>query len=153
MSEAPALHQFVTFTACRQLFGLPVFSVRDVVAAEAITRIPLAPASIAGSLNLRGRVVTAIELRRRLLLQPAATKVPAVCVVTEQDGELYALIVDGVSEVIGLPADAIEPNPPTLPPLWAAFSAGICRLDGALLVVLDLERLLDVRADPHQGAV
>jgi len=126
--------------------GVPVLGVRDILAEQAITRIPLAPPEIAGSLNLRGRIVTAIDLRRRLRLPPAPAGQPRMSVVAEQGGELYALLVDQVSEVMSLPAHSFERNPPTLPPAWAAYSAGIHRLQGRLLVVLDVARLLDLSA-------
>ncbi|HET8995866.1 MAG TPA: chemotaxis protein CheW [Acetobacteraceae bacterium] len=135
---------FVTLTLADQLCGVPVQGVRDILSEQAITRIPLAPPEIAGSLNLRGRIVTAIDLRRRLKLPPPQAGQPRMSVVAEQGGELYALLVDQVSEVMTLRADAFERNPPTLPPEWAAYSQGIFRLDGKLLVVLDVGRLLAV---------
>lgn len=135
---------FVTLTLADQLCGVPVQGVRDILSEQAITRIPLAPAEIGGSLNLRGRIVTAVDLRRRLRLPPAPAGQPRMSVVAEQGGELYALLVDQVSEVMTLRADAFERNPPTLPPEWAAYSDGIYRLDGKLLVVLDVARLLAV---------
>jgi purine-binding chemotaxis protein CheW len=116
--------------------------VRDILGEQTITRIPLAPPEIAGSLNLRGRIVTAIDLRRRLKLPPPAAGTPRMSVVAEQGGELNALLVDQVSEVMSLRSNAFERNPPTLPPAWAAFSSGIYRLDGQLLVVLDVAKLL-----------
>jgi purine-binding chemotaxis protein CheW len=133
---------FVTLTVADQLCGVPVLSVRDILGHHAITRIPLAPPEIAGSLNLRGRIVTAIDLRRRLNLPPAPTDQPRMSVVAEQGGELYALLVDQVSEVMSLKTGAFERNPPTLPPVWTQFSSGIYRLDGRLLVVLDVGKLL-----------
>jgi purine-binding chemotaxis protein CheW len=133
---------FVTLTVAEQLCGVPVLGVRDILGEHAITRIPLAPTEIAGSLNLRGRIVTAIDLRRRLRLPPAPADQPRMSVVTEQGGELYALLVDQVSEVMSLKANAFERNPPTLPPAWAQFSSGIYRLEGRLLVVLDVAKLL-----------
>jgi purine-binding chemotaxis protein CheW len=133
---------FVTLTVAEQLCGVPVLGVRDILGEHAITRIPLAPTEIAGSLNLRGRIVTAIDLRRRLRLPPAPADRPRMSVVAEQGGELYALLVDQVSEVMSLKANAFERNPPTLPPAWAQFSSGIYRLEGRLLVVLDVAKLL-----------
>jgi purine-binding chemotaxis protein CheW len=132
----------VVLTVADQLCGVPVLAVRDILGTHAITRIPLAPREIAGSLNLRGRIVTAIDLRARLHLPPAPAGRPRMSVVTEQGGELYALVVDQVSEVMSLKASAFERNPPTLPPTWAQFSTGIYRLDNRLLVVLDVGKLL-----------
>lgn len=138
----------VTLTVGEQLCGVPVLAVRDILGEQTITRIPLAPPEIAGSLNLRGRIVTAIDLRKRLCLPAAAPGQPRMSVVAEQGGELYALLVDQVSEVMSLDASMFERNPATLEKSWADFSTGIFRLDGRLLVVLDVSRLL---ALPGQG--
>lgn len=132
----------VTLTVADQLCGIPVLAVRDILGEQVITRIPLAPPEIAGSLNLRGRIVTAIDLRRRLRLPPAPPGQARMSVVAEQGGELYALLVDQVSEVLSLHANMFERNPPTLDKTWSEFSTGIFRLDGRLLVVLDVSRLL-----------
>jgi purine-binding chemotaxis protein CheW len=132
----------VTLTVADQLCGIPVLAVRDILGEQVITRIPLAPPEIAGSLNLRGRIVTAIDLRRRLRLPPVAPGQARMSVVAEQSGELYALLVDQVSEVLSLDASLFERNPPTLDKTWAEFSTGIFRLDARLLVVLDVARLL-----------
>ena|SRR5271166_4844305 len=133
---------FVTLTVADQLCGVPAPAVRDILGQHAITRVPLAPAEIAGSLNLRGRIVTVIDLRRRLHLPPAPTGQPRMSVVAEQGGELYALLVDRVCEVMSLQASVFERNPPTLPSAWARFSSGIYRLQDRLLVILDVGRLL-----------
>jgi purine-binding chemotaxis protein CheW len=132
----------VTLTVADQLCGVPVLAVRDILGEQPITRIPLAPPEIAGSLNLRGRIVTAIDLRRRLGVPPAPPGQKKMSVVADQGGELYALLVDQVSEVMSLRASTFERNPPTLEKHWAAFSTGIYRLDGRLLVVLDVGKLL-----------
>lgn len=137
----------VTLTVANQLCGVPVLAVRDVLGEQTITRIPLAPPEVAGSLNLRGRIVTAIDLRRRLRLPPAPPNQPRMSVVAEQGGELYALLVDQVSEVMSLNAAQFERNPPTLEKIWAEYSTGIFRLDGQLLVVLDVSRLLALKGE------
>ena len=138
---------FVTLTVARQLCGIPVLSVRDVLGEQTITRIPLAPMEVAGSLNLRGRIVTAVDLRRRLRLPAAPAGTPRMSVVTEQGGELYALLVDQVREVMSLRSSAFERTPPTLPGEWAAFAEGIYRLPSGLMVVLDVARLLALGPD------
>ena len=143
MSANQGSHEFVTVTIADQLFGIPVLSVQDVLGPQNITRIPLAPAEVAGALNLRGRIVTAIDVRERLNLPPRAADEAGMSVVVEHHGDLYSLLIDSVGEVLSLPADRFERNPATLNPEWREVSAGIYRLDSALLVVLDVERLLD----------
>jgi purine-binding chemotaxis protein CheW len=133
---------FVTIIVAGQLCELPVQAVRDILDEQTITPIPLAPPAIAGSLNLRGRIVTAIDLRCRLGLAPAPDGSGRMSVVAEQEGEVYALLVDEVSEVMSLPASQCDRNPPTLPSRWAAHSAGIYRLPSRLMVVLDIASLL-----------
>jgi purine-binding chemotaxis protein CheW len=135
---------YVTLTLGGQLCGVPVAVVRDILGGQVITRIPLAPPEVAGSLNLRGRIVTAIDLRRRLNLPPAPPGELPMAVVAEQGTELYALLVDQVQEVLSLPTDRFEPNPATLPPPWSEHSSGVHRLEGRLLVVLDVQRLLAI---------
>jgi purine-binding chemotaxis protein CheW len=136
---------FLTLTVAGQLCGVPVLSVRDVLGAQAITRIPLAPHEVAGSLNLRGRIVTAIDLRRRLGLPPRAGT-GAMSVVVERDGELYSLLADAVGEVLPLPSGDRAPNPPTLDPLWREVSRGVHRLGEQLLILLDVEQVLAIGA-------
>ncbi len=143
-SPTTALVTLVTLSVDDQLCGIPVEDVRDVLGARTITRIPLAPPEIAGNLNLRGRIVTALDVRRRLDLAPADPDTPRMSLVTEHKGELYALVVDSVREVIALPVDGFEPNPPTLPLAWAQHSTGIFQLPEGLLMTLDVSRLLDL---------
>lgn len=140
---APETQDYVTMFIEGQLFGIPVLTVQDVLGPQKITRIPLAPREVAGSLNLRGRIVTAIDVRLRLGLANHSGENKGMSVVVDQSGELYSLMVDQVGEVLSLPAAKFERNPPTLDPMWREFSAGIYRLEDKLLVVLDVAKLLD----------
>ncbi len=142
---------FLTLTVANQLCGVPVLAVRDVLGPQAITRIPLAPPEVAGSLNLRGRIVTAIDLRRRLGLPPRPASEDgslgergSMSVVVERDGDLYSLLADQVGEVLVLPQADRAPNPPTLDPLWREVSVGVHRQDERLLIALDVERILTI---------
>jgi len=139
---------FVSVVVGDQLFGIPVLEVRDVLASQRITRVPLAPPEVAGSLNLRGRIVTAIDIRTRIgLAEQSEEEIagkPRMSVVVDHGGELYSLMVDSVGEVLSLSAANFERNPATLDARWREVSAGIYRLDGSLLVVLDVTRLLDI---------
>jgi purine-binding chemotaxis protein CheW len=141
-AAAAAERVVVTLTLGGQLCGIPVRHVRDVLRGQTVTRVPLAPPEVAGVLNLRGRIVTAIDLRRRLGLPPAPEGEPGMSVVVERDGELYSLQVDRVSEVVALTAATFEEKPPTLDGAWREQAMGVHRLEGALLVELDPERLI-----------
>ncbi len=91
-----AAQMVLTLTVASQLCGVPVLAVRDVLGPQTITRIPLAPPEVAGSLNLRGRIVTAVDLRRRLMLAPRPAGARPMSVVVEHQGELYSLLADQV---------------------------------------------------------
>ena len=134
---------YVTLNVAGQLCGVPVGAVRDVLRQQPISPVPLAPPDVAGNLNLRGRIVTAIDLRRRLDLPPAAPGAQPMAVVTESNGELYALLVDQVCEVLSPDPKRFEPNPQTLPASWIKYSAGLFRLENTLMIVLNLPRLLE----------
>ena len=134
---------FVTMTIADQLFGIPVLQVQDVLGHQRITRIPLAPPEVAGSLNLRGRIVTAIDVRLRLGLATRPKDKPRMSIVVDLRGELYSLIVDSVGEVLSLSKEDFERNPATLDQRWREVSTGIYRLNNQLMVVLDVSRLLN----------
>jgi purine-binding chemotaxis protein CheW len=138
------LSDYVTFTTADQLFGLPIECVQDVFKPSRITRVPLAGPEIAGVLNLRGRIVTAIELRSRLGLAARDAGQVAMAIGIESRGESFGLLVDTVGEVLKLPDDEREPNPINLDRNLGRVAAGVYRLDGHLLVVLDIDRVLDL---------
>jgi purine-binding chemotaxis protein CheW len=144
--HADSSSEFVSITVAGQLFGIPVLQVQDVLGPQRITRIPLAPAEVAGSLNLRGRIVTAIDLRTRLRLPPLPEGQSGMSIVVDHGGELYSVMVDGVGEVLNLGEETAERNPATLDPIWRDVSGGIHRLDKTLLIVLDVARVLDFSA-------
>ncbi len=136
---------YLTLTVADQLCGVPVLSIRDVLGVQTITRIPLAPAEVAGSLNLRGRIVTAIDLRCRLGLPPRPDgHRGAMSVVVEREGELYSLLADQVGEVLPLPRAERAPNPATLDAVWRDVSTGVHRIGERLLIVIDVERILAI---------
>ena len=142
-AEIPGGSQdFVTMTIYNQLFGIPVLTVQDVLGPQKITRIPLASPEVAGALNLRGRIVTAIDVRKHLGLPAASEGSVSMSVVVDFHGELYSLIIDSVGEVLSLPANSFERNPATLDAAWREISTGVYRLKDQLLVVLDVARLL-----------
>ncbi len=141
--------EYVTAKIGGQLFGLPISRVQDVFMPERLTRVPLAAAEIAGLLNLRGRIVTVVDMRCRLDFEThdrggvPAQRAP-LAVGIEHKGESYGLLIDEIGEVLKLPAASREDNPVNLDHRLARVAAGVHRLDGRLLVVLDVDRVLDV---------
>jgi purine-binding chemotaxis protein CheW len=134
--------EYITVMIADQLFGLPILEVQDVFMPEAVTEVPLASQDVAGVLNLRGRIVTAIDMRRRLGLPELSDDSSCMAIGIESNGESYGLIIDKVGEVHRLSAETFEVNPANLDPRWLAISAGVHRLDGSLMVVIDVEKVL-----------
>ena len=114
--------------------------------ASAVTGVPLAPREIVGLLNLRGRVVTAMCLRRRLGL-PEGGSGREMAVGLEHQGESYGVLVDQVGEVMKLSSETREPNPVHMDPRWVRFSRGVHRLENQLLIILDVDAVLALDAD------
>src|SRR2546423_5109194 len=140
--------EYVTVMIGGQLFGLPISRVQDVFMPDRITRVPLSAPEIAGVLNLRGRIVTAVDMRRRFGLPPRSDDKPSMAVGIELKGESYGLLIDTVGEVMKLGETTLEPNPVNLDSRLARVSAGVHRLDGQLMVILDVDSVLNASAEP-----
>ncbi len=136
--------EYVTVMISGQLFGLPISRAEDVFMLQRVTAVPLAPPEVSGVLNLRGRIVTAIDMRVRLGVKPREDGGHPCAVGVEYKGESYGLIIDRVGEVLRLREDAIEQNPSTLDPRWASVARGVYQLEGKLMVVLDVDQVLDI---------
>jgi purine-binding chemotaxis protein CheW len=132
---------YVTVTIGKQLFGLPIARVQDVFVLNQMTRVPLSPDDIAGVINLRGRIVTAIDLRRRLGVTGEAGRAQ-MAVGIDSGGESYGLVIDAVGEVQKLGVEAAEPVPVNLDERLKRVASAVYRLDDGLLVALDVDRLL-----------
>ena len=146
-NETGTQREYVTAQIGGELIGLPILRVQDVFIPERPTRVPLAPPEIAGVLNLRGRIVTLIDMRRRLGLAPSAEDKPRMAIGVEMRGESYGLLIDGIGEVLRLDDEAREPNPVNLDPRMAKMAGGVHRLEGQLMVVLDVDRVLEINPD------
>ena len=147
-SDSPAIvdkaesSDYLTITISGQVFGIPVLQVQDVLGHQKVTKIPLAPPEVAGALNLRGRIVTAINVRKKLGLKVDDNFDHQMSVVVEHQQELYSLVIDEVGDVLTFDHENYEPTPATLDPLWRSISQGIYRMENQLLVVLDVPKLL-----------
>lgn len=139
---AVGTQDFVTVLLDGQQVGIPVLEVHDVLNPQKITIVPRGPDWVAGVLNLRGRIVTAIDLRCRLGLPPLEEGKSSMSVVVEHNEEPYSLQIDKVGEVLSIEDQLFEKNPVTLDPRWREVSVGIYRLKDQLLPILDVDRLL-----------
>ncbi len=140
-AEAPAIGgQLATFWLDGDLYGVEVAHVQEVLKSQGLTRVPLAPVAVAGLINLRGQVVTAIELRERLgrPARPAGTE--AVVIVVRLHGEAVSLLVDSIADVVDVDLRDFEAPPDTLDGSARELIRGAYKLDGHLLLALDVNR-------------
>jgi len=145
MQSTENLNEYVTALVAGQRFGLPILRVQDIFAPERLTHVPLAPPDVAGVINLRGRIVTLIDMRRRLGLAAASSSgEPPMAIGVETRGESYGLLVDSVGEVLKLDDDRREATPVNLDPRLAELACGIHRLEDQLLVLIDVDRVLNL---------
>lgn len=136
------LLEFVTFRLADQWLGVPVLMVQEVLVTQRIAQVPLAPREVSGFLNLRGQIVTAVNLRTRLALEPRADTDEVMNVVVRHEGELFSFLVDEVGDVLSVRADSLEAPPPTLDSRWRQACTGIIRRDRGLLFVVNANELL-----------
>lgn len=137
-------HQYCTFHLADHLFGVPVETVQEVLRRQETTPVPLASPEISGLLNLRGQIVTAVDLRRRLDLPVASDDVSAINVVVRTPEGAVSLIVDKIGDVLEPADDDFEPAPDTVPQAVRDLVTSVCKLDGQLMLVLDTELAVTV---------
>ena len=132
--------QFCTFYLDKLLFGVELKGVQEVIRSLDMTKVPLAPAVVSGLINLRGQIVTAVDLRRRLELAPRpADMLPMNVVVRSEDGSV-SLLVDEIGDVVEVEEDSFEPPPETLHGSMRTIILGVHKLKDRLLHVLDIEK-------------
>src|SRR5262245_34786211 len=139
--------EYVTVVIGEQLFGLPISRVQDVFMPDRLTRVLLASPEIAGVLNLPGRAGSAIDMRGRRGIPPRADGRPPMAVGIELKGESYGLLIDTVGEVLKFEDGTRESNPVNLDQHLARVSGGVHRLEGQLMVILDVDRVLEMGSD------
>jgi purine-binding chemotaxis protein CheW len=138
---------FVTFTVAGQLFGVPVIQVQDILTPDHIAPVPGGPVQVRGLINLRGRIVTVIDMRTHLSLPKADAGKTGMCVTVESRGDSYTLYVDSVGDVITLSRSLREGNPATLDAVWRDVADAVYRTDQGLLVALHVDRLLAIETN------
>ena len=135
---------FTTFYLDGHLFGIDVGAVQEVIRYQEITPVPLAPPIVQGLINLRGQIVTAIDLRRCLDMQERAPDRLPVNVVVRTGDEAVSLLVDEIGDVLELAVDAFEEPPDTLQQEAREFIQGIYKLEDKLMLVLNSERAVNL---------
>ena len=143
--------QFATFFVNGLFFGVEVLKVQEVIRYQAMTRVPLAPAMIQGLINLRGQIVTAIDLRRRFELPPRSPdQLPMNVVVRHEDGAI-SLLVDSIGDVVEIQDDSYERPPETLSGVARELIKGVYKLKERLLLILDTERAVCLPVETGRG--
>jgi purine-binding chemotaxis protein CheW len=140
---------FATFSVDGLLFGVPAAEVMELTPRRELTRVPLAPPTIEGLMNLRGQIIAAVEMRRRLELRPRAAGEASRNVVLRTEDGPVSLLVDQIGEVIELGEEMFEPVPETLRGIAREMVRGVYKLPGRLLLILDPRKVLDLPATPH----
>jgi|HubBroStandDraft_6_1064221.scaffolds.fasta_scaffold05315_4 purine-binding chemotaxis protein CheW len=140
-TRSDELLQLVSFNLDNEEYGLEILRVQEIIRMQGLTRVPNSPAFVDGVINLRGKVIPVIALRKRFGLAAHANDKQTRIVVTEVSGAIIGFVVDSVSEVLRIPANTIEPAP-RLGNVNQEFVAGVAKLDGRLLILLDVERVM-----------
>jgi purine-binding chemotaxis protein CheW len=143
MSPTATAVSLCTFRLGELQIGIDVMLVQEVIRRQVATRVPLASEVIHGLINLRGEIVTTIDLRRRFGLQPHADQDETMNVVIRTADGPVALVVDEIGDVIDADESLFELPPPTLTGPHREYITGVFKLDGALLLLIDLEKVLD----------
>lgn len=138
-----ASRQFATFEVADQLFGVEVHTVQEVLSYNEYTPVPLAPPAVGGLFNLRGQVIAAVDLRVQLGLVRQAMQGPVMNVILRGDGEPVSLLVDRIGEVVDLDDEAFESPPDTLSGPTRELVTGTFKMDGRLMLALDVNQAVD----------
>ena len=134
--------QYCTFFLDELFLGVNVLDVQEVIKFQSMTLVPLASRVVSGLINLRGQIVTAIDLRRRLELDDREEGIPPMNVVVRTDHGLVSLLVDDIGDVLEVSDDTFEPPPPTMKGVARELISGVHKLDGHLLLLLDMPKVV-----------
>ncbi len=135
--------QLVSFTIGSEEFGVDILKVQEINRTVEITRVPQAPHYVEGVINLRGKVIPIIDLRKRFGLELKEYDKNTRIVVVDIEGNVMGMIVDSVSEVLRLPANTIEPPPELVTGINAEYIKGVAKLEDRLLIFLDLSKVVE----------
>jgi purine-binding chemotaxis protein CheW len=132
----------VVFQLGAELYGVEISRVHEIIRLQTVTKVPRSPEFVEGVINLRGKVISVINLRRRFGLPTAEHSRASRIVVVDVNDQVIGMVVDGVSEVLRLHTSTIEPPSPTVAGIDSEYLQGICKLSERLVILLDLDRVL-----------
>lgn len=138
--------QLVVFGVCKELYGVSIESIREIVRVPYITEVPDAPAYLEGVINLRGRVVPIIDLRKRLRLMGGERTKSTRILIVEGDNGLLGLLVDSVAEVKKVAADSMEAPPEMISAIGIEYITGVIKIEEKLVILLDLKEILGIES-------
>jgi len=136
------LLQLVTFSIADEEFGVDILKVQEIIRTMEISKVPRSPNFVEGVINLRGKVIPIIDLRRRFGLAHKQHDKDTRIIVIEMTDVIVGFVVDAVSEVLRIPASTVEPPPPVVAGMDSEYISGVGKLEGSLLILLDLDKLL-----------
>ncbi len=134
--------QLVVFNLGNEMYGVEISGVQEIIRMQAITRVPGAPAFVEGVINLRGKIIPVIELHQRFGLNSVEAGSDSRIVVVETQGHVLGMVVDGVSEVLRIPSDSVEPPSPIVTGNDSDYIRGIAKLENGLITLLQLDMVL-----------
>jgi purine-binding chemotaxis protein CheW len=140
--DAERLLQLVTFTISNEEFGLDILKVHEIIRTMEITKVPRAPDFVEGVINLRGKVIPIIDLRKRFGMDSKPHDSQTRIIVVEINAMIVGFVVDSVSEVLRIPSNTVEPPPPIVSGIDSEYISGVGKLENRLLILIDLNRLL-----------
>ena len=134
--------QLVTFTLEKEEYAVDILSVQEINRITEITRVPNAPDFVEGVINLRGKVIPVVNLRKKFGLDTRETDESSRVIIMDIQGVTYGLVVDSVSEVLRIPANIVEPPPPMASSMSSMFIKGIAKLENRLIILIDIDKFL-----------
>lgn len=146
------VQQFCTFYLGDLFLGVDVLKVQEVLRPQEMTRVPLASSVIRGLINLRGQIVTAVDLRRRLDLHSSPAVAEPMNVILRTDEGAVSLLVDEIGDVLETSEEFLEEPPDTVPATVRQLIRGVYKLKAQLLLVLDTEKVMAWEASPEATA-
>ena len=134
--------QLVVFDLASEAYGVDIGAVREIIRMQDITRVPRTPDFVEGVINLRGKVIPVVDLRKRFMVPVAEQTDDNRIVVVDIGGQDIGVVVDAVTEVLRILSDSVEPPSSVITTTDSDYLMGICKLESRMIILLDLERVL-----------